>query len=35
MPRFVRLDPLGYLKDILERLPTRPVNRFDELLFDA
>jgi len=25
-------DPYIYLKDVLERLPTRPANRHDELL---
>jgi transposase len=25
-------DPYRYLKDVLERLPTRPANRIDDLL---
>jgi hypothetical protein len=27
--------PFAYLKDILERLPTRPADRLGELLLDA
>jgi hypothetical protein len=30
-----RVDPFAYLKDILERLPTRPTDRLGELLPDA
>ena len=28
-------DPFAYLKDVLERLPTHPVERLGELLTDA
>jgi len=30
-----QVDPFAYLKDILERLPTRSTDRLDELLPDA
>ena len=26
------LEPLGYLRDVLERLPTHPASRIEELL---
>ena len=28
-------DPFAYLKDVLERLPTQPIDRLAELLPDA
>jgi hypothetical protein len=30
-----QVDPFAYLKDVLERLPTHPADRFGELLPDA
>jgi hypothetical protein len=30
-----QIDPFAYLKDILDRLPTQPADRLDELLPDA